>query len=335
MSESLIAVDQEQCRRISENLRVLNFRPEFISRSFITQNLDTETRLRMLFYAVAVCHQTRSLKSLKNKLFGWDYIEMTFLKLAIDNSDLLNVKYLNTASIDSISSHLQLVFSDDGDPMHSTLDRTEERAVLMKELSTFILNKFGGNFSGLLEETKGRLINNGQGLYEILELTESFSDPMRKKSSFLAKLLFDSKLFAINDRENYIPIMDYHMQRVLLRLGCVNILDINLLNSLKNRIPLASDEVVRNACIEAMYALIALSGIEPWKMNDIFWSLGRSCCNETTLCTDKFCMKNPCTFQTIVLIHDHKNCSFESTCIGAQDAETRQLWEPFVETHFY
>ncbi|MHC1773925.1 MAG: hypothetical protein AB9834_00795 [Lentimicrobium sp.] len=335
MSEQPIVVDIEQCKAITGNLRGLKFRPEFTLRTFITHPLDKEIRLRMLFFAVAVCHQTRNLKSLKYNLFGWDFIEKVFLGLAINRPDLLDVFYISSSGSDAVGTGLQVAFSDDGMAIHSTLDRIEERAELMKELSDFATDNFEGKFSNLLDETNGRLFNNGHGLYEILEKTGSFSDPLRKKSSFLAKLLYDSGLFKIADREHYIPIMDYHMQRVLLRLGCVKVPDYKLLNSLKNQEPLSSDAEVRNACVEAMNTLIAFSGIEPWRMNDIFWSLGRSCCNETTLCTDKCCAKDPCTFQTIVFVDDHKNCSFESTCKGAEDAETRRLWEPFVETHFY
>ncbi len=335
MNDNLIAVDQEQCGRISESLSKIIFRPEFTSRAFISQPLDRETRVRMLFYAVAVCHQTRNLKSLKNNLFGWDYIEHVFLDLAKNKSVLLDVQSLSLSDPEPVSTGLRLAFSDDGIASHSTLDRIDERAGLMTELSRFVMNHFEGNFCSLLEKTNGRLYNHSEGLYEILGKTGSFSDPLRKKSSFLAKLLFDCHLFNIADKENYIPIMDYHMQRVLLRLGCVKILNINLLHTLQNKIPVSSDHLVRNACVEAMNMLISLTDIEPWRMNDIFWSLGRSCCNETTLCTEKCCMKIPCTFETIVLVHDHKNCSFEATCIGALDAETRSLWEPFVETHYY
>jgi hypothetical protein len=335
MSDNPVVVDTEQCLAISGIIPGLLIRPEFLMRPFLNYPLEKETRLRMLFYSVAVCHQTRSLKSHKHQLFGWDFIEKGFLELAIGNSRLLDVDFLNSSDTDTIGRRLQIAFSDDGTIQHSTIDRVDERANLMKELSRFVQNRFEGSFSGFLEEANGKLFNHGKGFYETLGQTVAFSDPMRKKSSFLAKLLIDSKLFAISDRENYIPIMDYHMQRVLLRLGCVKVLDNALAINLRNRTPVTSDEAVRNACMEAMQALISNSGVDPWVMNDIFWSLGRSCCNETTLCTDKCCMKDPCSFQAIVQIPDHNNCSFETTCKGFQDKETRRLWEPIVETHYY
>jgi hypothetical protein len=335
MPENLVLVDTEKCHAISKLLPQLRIRPEFLTRPFLNHPLERETRLRMLFYSVAICHQTRSLKSKKHKLFGWDCIEKVFLELALGNSMLLDVDFLTMTDTESIAKHLLIAFSDDGTIQHSTIDRVDERANLLKELSNFIQNMFGGSFSSLLEEANGKLISHGKGFYETLGQTVAYSDPMRKKSSFLAKLLIDSKLFVISDSENYFPIMDYHMQRVLLRLGCVKVLDIDLAISLRNRIPVTSDQAVRNACIGAMQALISNSGVDPWVMNDIFWTLGRSCCNETTLCTDRCCMKDPCSFQAIIQIPDHKNCSFETTCKGFRDKQTRRLWEPIVETHYY
>ncbi|NTW24143.1 MAG: hypothetical protein HGA37_05550 [Lentimicrobium sp.] len=289
----------------------------------------------MLFTAVAICHQTRNLKSEKYGIYGWDFMEKVFLELAIGKSRLLDVRQLSDADEEAIAFSLESAFSDDGNAINTTLDRIGERTSLLLELTDFILDEFDGNYSALIQETDGRLINNGHGLYEILEKTKAFDDPLRKKSSFLVKLLIDSGLFNIKDPENYIPIMDYHMQRVLLRLGCVEIQDDDLLFALKSRLPQKTDRPVREACISAVNELSRSSGIPPWQMNDIFWPLGRSCCNETTLCTDKFCTKEPCSFQLIVLVPDHKICSFESVCKGFLHHESKLLWEPFIETHYY
>ncbi|MFH1119770.1 MAG: hypothetical protein V1775_08090 [Bacteroidota bacterium] len=289
----------------------------------------------MLFFAVAICHQTRSLKSIRNNLFGWDYIEKVFLDLALRRSSLLKPEFLDKSDVTGIESALESAFADDGKAKNSTLDRIEERVRLMKDLSNYMNREFGGSFARLIEKTGGLLYNRGAGFYELLQNTEAFADPMRKKSSFLLKLLIDSGLFKIKDTESYIPVMDYHMQRVLLRLGCIIIQDKPLLEAIKAKQPLQSDLPVRKACIEAVREISGYSGIDVWKMNDIFWSLGRSCCNDIMLCIDRQCAKEPCTFQTIVLVPDHKYCSFESICSGYGREETRLLWEPIVETHYY
>lgn len=335
MTEQNVIVIPKQCFAVAETLMKLEIRPGFIKRPFITHPLNRETRLGMLFFSVAICHQTHELLSRKSGLTGWDYIEEVFLRLAIANSGLLNVNLLAGADHESVEYGLEAAFSDTGNPIDSSLDRIGERVRLYMDLNAFIHKSFDGSFGKLLDEADGYLFNKGKGLYELLGKTEAFSDAMRKKSSFLIKLLIDSELFQIRDAENYVPIMDYHMQRVLLRLGCISIVDQELLESIRNRKLLGSDLPVRKACIDAVNLLSVYSGIEVWKMNDLFWSLGRSCCNETLLCLDKACAKEPCTFQTIILLPEHTQCSFEAVCNGFAKEATRSLWEPLVETHYY
>jgi len=330
-----VSVKTDLCLKVGLKLREMPVRKDFLSRPFLSHPMDTEARMAMLFYAVAICHQTRSLRSDKCQLFGWEYIENVFLDLAINNSYLIDPLSIRDADPVQIGVDLATAFSDTGDANLTTLDRIGERVILMKESSLLVNSLTGGRFSKLIELTENLLLNNGMGFYELLGKSQSFGDPLRKKSSFLIKLLIDAGLYSVRDKENYIPIMDYHMQRVLLRLGCVEVSDHNLWEALTNRIPMSTDKPVRIACIEAIRKISEYSGIDIWQMNDYFWTLGRSCCNETTLCTDGKCSKNPCSFQSIISIPDHRHCSFEYICRGAGDAETRSLWEPIVETHYY
>lgn len=323
------------CSGVAAKLREMPVRLEFRERPFLKPDLEIETRLAMLFYAVAICHQTRNLKSDRHRLYGWEYIEKVFPDLAFRNSYLIDPIAIADTNIDKLATDLAAAFSDDGNPDLTTLDRIGERVMLMNDTSQLVNSLSGGSFGKLLDTTEGLLINEGKGFYELLEKSVSFGDPFRKKSSFLAKLLFDSGLFVIRDSENFIPIMDYHMQRVLLRIGCVEITDNELKTALTNRLPLSSDEPVKTACIAAIKLISTYSGIALWQMNDYFWTLGRSCCNETTLCTDGICSKQPCSFESVISIPDHLHCSFEYICRGFRDQKIRSLWEPMVETHYY
>jgi len=217
-----------------------------------------------------------------------------------------------------------------------TLDRLEERARLLVDLDSKIQQDFNGSLRHLLEMSDSRLLNNGNGLYELLETFEAFSDPFRKKSSFLVKLLEDAGLFKIADPENYIPVMDYHIQRVLLRTGCIEIDDDSLAENLRNRIPISDDGPIREACIEAMRVIAHESGHPISAMNDYFWPLGRSCCNENPLCVHGKCEKSPCSLtQLISLDHPHPICILEEACKGKSDSQYREFWQPVVETHYY
>jgi len=124
------------------------------------------------------------------------------------------------------------------------------------------------------------------------------------------------------------------MQRILLRFGCL-ILNDRLKIELSQKTLMNSDTEVREACIEAMRIIAEVSGHSIFVLNDFFWPLGRSCCNETTLCTDSACMKSPCTFFEMVKLTDHTHCVFEKICKGSKEKSFRNLWEPNVSTHYY
>jgi len=330
-----VIINEEQCQLTADIIGRLKLRDDFYQREFLNSGLDRETQYRMLFYAVAICHQTHILHHPGFNLWGWDYLEHAFLDLAKNKPELINPAYSSEVSVNKLVDELKPFFSFDGHPDNCTLDRLGERAELMIEASNLIDEKFGGQITGMINSTGQKLYNDGKGMYEVLAKMEAFSDPFQKKSTFLIKLLEEASLLKIEDSINFIPIMDYHMQRVLLRLGCVVIIDKNLHQQLIERTPMDSDEAVRSACIEAFKSIADHSGYPVTKMNDFFWSLGRSCCNETTLCQDGICDKSPCTLTQIVHIKSHKNCIFEKICKGYQDESYRNLWQPIVKTHFY
>jgi len=335
MVQPIAYVKLERCADVAEIISRLPLRKEFYQREYLQHFTDTETLLRMHFFAVAICHQTHNLFHPRIKIFGWDYLEHVFVKLSKENSDLLNPFFLNKVSLNKLVSMLKPEFSHDRNPENCTLDRLEQRAALMVDASQKLISDFNGEVGNLLMMSDGYLQKNGKGLYEILPQFEAFTDPLQKKSTFLIKLLMEAGFLEIRDPGHFIPIMDYHMQRVLLRLGCVEISDENVRQKIIRREFLETDEPIRSLCVEAFKAIAADSGHAVTKMNDFFWSLGRSCCHQTTLCTNHICEKTPCTFTQIVDIKNHDKCAFQDICLGAVNPIYRNLWQPVVETHYY
>ena len=129
--------------------------------------------------------------------------------------------------------------------------------------------------------------------------------------------------------------MDYHIQRVLLRLGCVEILDIRLKEALIKQVPVDSDDEIRSASIEAVKQLALDSGHTTTMIHDFLWPLGRSCCKEKPLCKHGVCDKTPCTFELFVPLSSHKTCVFDGTCKGSLSEDYINLWQPIVETQYY
>jgi len=330
-----VSVNIKQCKKVGKTLKELSIRPEFYKREFLSFEADRETKLRVYFLSAAICHQTYNLFNKEKNLWGWDFMEYAFLQMQKEKSALLNPGYLCIYKEADLTRQLQKSFSYDGNINNCTLDRLEERTEMLLEICFAVKEKFKRNISELIDSTDGLLFNNGTGLYETLSQFTAFSDPQKKKITFFLKLATDAGLIRLKDSENIVPIMDYHMQRVLLRMGCVEIQDEELKEKLIRRKVLDSDVEIRQTCIKAIKVIAKISGHGILKMNDFFWPLGRSCCNETTLCNDGHCSKEPCTFYTMVDIASHKNCSFEDSCKGSENYDYMKLWEPVVETHFY
>lgn len=333
--QSLVLTDEKQSIETGRLLKTLKLRKKFYHRPFLIVPAPLETRLRAFFYSVAICHQTYSLKNDELGLYGWDYLEHVFTQLMKQHDELLIPGAMLPANIAILSSRLAHLFSPDGLPKNTSLDRIEERVLFLINLDAFIDIHYDSSLVNLMKTADGKLVNGGKGFYEILSSTFAFSDPMKKKITFLLKLLEEAGMVIIKDKENFVPIMDYHMQRVLLRLGCVEITDAYLREKLMNHELLESDEEIRSACIESFKIISEVSGHPVTKLNDFFWSLGRSCCNEEPLCRFHRCEKEPCTFFQIVDLPEHTDCAFSSVCKGFADAGYRSLWQPVVETNFY
>lgn len=330
-----VKANQSLCQEVGEIVKGFQINPEFFDREFVSMKVPEETKFRAYLYSLAICHQTHTLyNQLLNKK-GWDYLEYAFSKLAQEDSKLLDPEFLSKLSEQELSDKLRVVFADDGNPKTCTLDRLEERSRFLIDIAKKLVDEFDGQVGNLLAKSESQLINNGYGIYELLADFEAYSDPMKKKSTCFIKMMSDAGIFEAIDPENIVPVMDYHMQRTLMRLGCVEILDDKLREKLINQAELDSDEEIRSACVEAMKMISKASGYQITKMDDFFWSFGRSCCKEKKLCIDGECNKSPCTFTRVVFAGDHTKCVFEDVCLGRHDEKYRDLWQPNVRTHYY
>jgi hypothetical protein len=330
-----ILPDSDKCLELASVLKEISMNVGFLERPFIRHPMDKELRLRMMFFSVAICHQTHKLVSEKRNLRGWEYMEEVFLEMAIRNPEFLDPLNISGQTKKSIGTYLLKSFSDEKKQASSSLDRVEERAELYLDSAKRLQQGFDGNLSSLVKKSANKLIHAGEGIYELLGDFQAYSDPLRKKAGFFLKLCLDAGLIHIMDPENLIPIMDYHMQRVLLRTGCIVIKDSRLAEDLRRRRPLQSDQEIRKACTDALKIISDASGHSVLGMNDIFWPLGRSCCHEKCLCETGSCEREPCTLLKTMDIISHEQCIFDPCCRGKQDLSFRSLWQPEVYTHFY
>jgi hypothetical protein len=320
---------------IGQALGKLSIRSSFYEREFLSVNADRETKLRLYFISAAICHQTHNLHNPHLNLWGWDYLEHGFLEMLKTGKAIFNPGYVCMSDPNDIKHQFQRIFSPDQNPENCTLDRLDDRMDMIFEICKKLKEEYHSSISQLIDSCGGFLVNQGKGIYEKLKQFRAFSDPEKKKITFFLKLATDAGLVSIKDPENLIPIMDYHMQRVILRMGCVEITDKKLRAKLKSKTTLTSDKNIRNACIEAVRLIVKSSGHRIISINDFFWPLGRSCCYEKTLCSVGHCVKDPCTFNLMVDIKSHETCLFDGICLGSRDNNYKDLWEPIVDTHYY
>jgi hypothetical protein len=331
-----VFADRKQCRKIAGIIANLNFRPSFYKRKFITFRADAETKVRVYLYSLAICHQTQTLKSEKLKKAGWDYLECIFINLAKSKSQYLNPYNLVKKTPNLLASKLGELFSDTGRAKDSTLDCRVVRAEMLIDVANVLVKKYKGEVTNMLQQSNGYLENNGHGLYDLLAEMKAYSnDRVRKKAGGFIKFLDEAKLYKVKDWQHYYPMMDYHMQRVLLRMGCVVIEDINLRNKIVNREKLKSDRDIRLACVKAIKLISNLSGIKISKMNDIFYPLGRSYCTETTLCRDHVVDELRMNFDKVISLSNYLHCPFEKVCKASYNDSYVQFWQPVVETSSY
>lgn len=339
-----VKINTIQCNKIGEILKTLEFRSGFYNRKFLRLKASKLKIMLAYLFASAICHQTHSLWNGKLNLKGWDYLEFVFGKLAEENSELLDVNYLSSLPIKELSIKLMPFFSENGNPKNCTLDRLDERSNFILDIVRVLNKKYQGKISKLINKSGGFLSsqptrstasNNSIGLYQLLNDFKAFRDPQKKKSTVFIKLLVNSGLIKIKDPENFVPDMDYHIQRVMLRMGCVEIIDDNLKQKLISKEKVDSDQEIRKACIDAVTIIAKNSSYPAYRMNDFFWPLGRSCCKELLLCRNHKCNKNPCTFELAINLKKHKNCVFDKVCKASTNPEYQKLWQPQVETNYY
>ncbi len=177
MTERPVEVNQVKCSQIAGIIRNLRLRPEFYEREYLNIQAPREILIRMHFFAVAICHHTYSLYHRNLDLYGWDFIDTVFVRLAKTNHPLLDIDFLAKSKKKEIEALLCEVFSTGGDPQSCTLDRLEERAGLMKDAADKIREKFADSLDGLFDKPEGLLLNDSKGLYETLPQFEAYADP--------------------------------------------------------------------------------------------------------------------------------------------------------------
>jgi hypothetical protein len=235
-------------------------------------------------------------------------------------------------------SEYEALYAPDGDAAHTLINRAEERVDILRDLAEGLLRDYGGSSLTLLAACAGRLHTpEGSGLLDRLSRFEGYNDPHFKKAFVLLKFLDALDLWHARDTENLFIPVDYHLIRMALRTGLVTVADEKLALQLHDQAPASEtdDWEIREVVKHAYKELERHSGINVFVLDEIFWTIGRSCCHyaRPPRCTS--CDFTDCSVMKSFEYDCPGRCPLATTCLGAGDEFYRTFFEPRLVTTYY
>jgi hypothetical protein len=232
----------------------------------------------------------------------------------------------------------QSLYAPDHDPAHSLINRAEERVRILRDLAQGLRRDYAGSTLALLSACDHRLHSpDGAGLLDRLAAFEGYADPHFKKAFVFLKALESLDLWQARDRENLFIPVDYHLIRMALRTGLVAVTDAHLAEQLRTQAPAgqADDWEIREVVKRAYKALEEDTGINVFLLDEIFWTIGRSCCHYARPPRCASCDFTDCSVMKSFDYRCPGRCPLSGACLGARDPAYRGLFEPRLVTTYY
>jgi hypothetical protein len=331
----VLTVDHTQCQALGTAAARLPARPGHFLPP-VPEGLDDDTDALLWLVATAICQQTRTLVgSIEGRhLRGSDYLIAALRQHLARHPQRWTPQALQTWTVEELRSAV----SDEGDPAASTLDREEERLRLLRGAGAHLAECWGGRTMAIHATSDWRVST----LLDRLAPMEAFADPVAKKSHLLLIFLHERGLWPLADPENLELAIDYHITRVALRTGIVEVTDPELRRALVEQEPVdeKTDTAVRLAVRDACRRVLKMTpDLTPFRLDNLLWMVGRNCCfyEHPPVCTKPGdCWKRDVCSLIEAFPHDcGLSCPLSGLCRGARDEAHRTLRETRFETHFY
>lgn len=206
---------------------------------------------------------------------GSDFIWHAFTRAATTDPSILEVGRLATEPLlfDAICR------DDDGD---CPIPDVGSHRTLQQAYGAFIGQR--GGIRSIVEQAN-TAADPLPALLESLAMIPGFGeDPLAKKANLLALILANrpERFIRLRGPTAIAPIVDYHIMRTTLRMGCVRIVDGDLRSRLADRswVDAEPETGIRLAARDAIYGLCDRSGLDVGSVDGFLFSLGRSICLE-------------------------------------------------------
>jgi hypothetical protein len=243
-----------------------------------------------------------------------------------------------TRLVDLAVPDYQALYAPDGNPAHTLINRAEERVAILRDLAQGLTRDYQGSTLTLLAACDDQLHTpEGTGLLDRLSKFEGYNDPHFKKAFVFLKVLAALDLWYAQDTENLFIPVDYHLIRMALRTGIVTVTDLALADQLRTQSPAtdADDWEIRQVVKQAYKAVEERSGIGVFVLDEIFWTVGRSCCHYARPLRCTTCDFTDCSVMKSFDYECPGRCPMAVTCLGARDEFYRTFFEPRLVTTFY
>lgn len=323
---------------IEINYEKINLLSEFFKNVKISYNLlpgieeakdkeDAREKLTLLFYVDAICHQTQNFYGEIDGVFykGWDYLLFSFKKEFEKDKSFIDTKRMKKIK----GEYLKRILNNSG-------DRYYERAYLLRNCAFILDRDYNGDIFEIHRISEGYIKReNKPNLITLFHKFKAYSDPLNKKTYLFINIAKKVGFWEIKDPENLWTPVDYHLERVSLRVGLIEV-DENIKNKLilGKRVTQKFDLSLREKIGSAVKEISNLSGTSIEKLDQAFWSLGRSIClKEGPLCDGVNDENN--TFTKITQISLKNGCPLKNFCNAYKTPQLRDLKESNVFTIFY
>lgn len=214
----------------------------------------------------------------KDGLIGSDYL-WTTLTRAVQEGELDLFKL----SKHGIRRWIYYTFSGAGDSMTAIDQRIKNWLDLSKKLK-----EYWGGYSLSLIEVAGNSLSE---YLQYMRQFRAFDDPLCKLSTLNSYFHVGRGLTTFKDP--LLPCIDYHIIRLMLRLGAVEILDERLEDAIiQGKVMWENPEMreLRNSCMKSLQHVTTYTGISGELLDNYLWFLAKKTCNDqATPATCKFC----------------------------------------------
>lgn len=319
-------VDKGRCIDVSSRIRSVKV---IYRKTLENIPVSLECKLRFLLYFMSICYDTRRIGGYLDGRYyrGSDYIYHAMLRKLIEGENF---------EADRMEKLTLEEFTGWFDP--GSITRIGERLNLIRDTARMLKMLYDGSVSKLIEYS-GYKLSGSDGFVARLSRFKAFSDPLAKKIMVLASLIEFEDLASFIDSDKHMDVgVDYHLQRVALRVGMVRIANQKLFESIvKGRfVSRMEHDAIRSSCIEAYRIIVDETGFKPREVDAIFWNLGRSCCTVRDPSCNPPCIRSDiCSFIQSTTYTCVEGCILRDVCEAVRDKMFIKLKEPRYRTYHY